>query len=104
MTRRRWVDLRDSYLDTPERLAARTRAREQLDLELAEYAAQHPEEATLWEFLDRGRAAQAAVDEIIADHQRRTDKDAVVFDGPMNEELRQRMKAAQEQEPVNDGS
>lgn len=104
MTRRRWTDLRDSYLDTPERLAARDRARERLNAELAEYERMHVEEA-IWDFLARGRAAQAAVDEIIADHhQRGADKDAVVFDGPMNEELRRRMKAAQEQEPVDDGS
>jgi hypothetical protein len=56
MTRKRWADLRDAYLDTPERLAARERARQKLDEELAEYALQHPDEpptATgLYQFMD----------------------------------------------------
>lgn len=101
---RRWVDLRDSYLDTPERREAYARAKEALDQELAEYAAQHPEEMSnyrpgdeVWDFIVRGQQAQAAVDKVIADHAARTAEETV-FDGPMNEDLRRRMQAVQEQD------
>lgn len=67
MTRKRWADLRDEHLAklTPEGRARYEQARKDFEAEMAEHVTAYPEDAALWDFVDRGNRAQAAVDQII---------------------------------------
>jgi len=104
MTRKRWAALRDEHLKTPEQRASYAAAGVALDTELA-----------LWDFIERGTAAQAEVNKIIAESNNRLPLDVeaglaevrarvekvgfdqtiaelLAFDGPINAELRLRME------------